>query len=576
MTSAAAPSQSLRVVRELRRRFGHVRLRPGQQAVIDRVLHGANTLAVMPTGAGKSLCYQLPACLLPGLTIVVSPLIALITDQQAKLERLGVTAVQLHSGRSAEALKVDAQALAAGRAKIAFVTPERLGEPGFIDLLGGQPVSLLVVDEAHCISRWGEDFRPAYSEIGAALEAIGAAPVLALTATATDDVATDIAEQLNIPPDGLLLAGSYRPNLQLAVEVFADEAAKQARAVAALASADGPAIAYAATIKSAESLHQALQQAGLRPLLYHGRLPASERREAQRQFFEAREPAVMVATNAFGLGIDKPNIRLVLHVQMPPGLDSYYQEAGRAGRDGAPALCLLLFRSADRAVQQFFINGRYPSAADGREMWRLFTEAQAPPNGWTLEELKSRLQRPLGKLRVLVNWLRRNGWVEVDAEGTISLREPHDADELDRLLQRFMDRSQRDQERLECMAFYGQTGGCRWRVLLQGLGETARFDRCGHCDNCRRIALQQRRLVEAAEEDDTQARSPEPARFAAGQLVRIRRYGQGTVIEASAESVTIEFADGQQRCFDPAFVRPIRPLQQRADRKSTAAALRPT
>lgn len=563
---AHASSLIARIPQELRRRFGHARLRPGQQAVIERMLRGLSTLAVMPTGAGKSLCYQLPASLLPGLTIVVSPLIALMADQCAKLETLGLPAAQLHSGLDADAQRAAEALLAQRRLRVVFVTPERLADPAFVERLGGQRPAMLVVDEAHCISQWGQDFRPAYGELGTALERLGRPPVLALTATATEAVTADIAAQLDIPAAGQLISGSYRPNLEFAVESFGDEASKLARAVAVLAAADGPAIAYAATVKAATSLHAALLEAGVAAALYHGRLPAAQRRAAQARFMSSSGDRLMVATNAFGLGIDKPDIRLVLHLQLPPGLDAYYQEAGRAGRDGEAARCLLLFRSSDRAVQQFFLNGRYPGLDDGRALMALLRGNEVPDGGWTLETLRARLQRPANKLRVLVNALRRDGWVDIDKSGRLRLVETSEpqqrAAELDGLLEGYVQRSEQDRERLEQMVFYAQTGGCRWRALLGGLGEAASFDRCGRCDNCRRIARLEASIdtQAAAPHHVSNERAPAPrASFAPGQLVRVRRYGRGRVLEANAESVTVDFGEeAPQRCFSPAYVRAVR------------------
>ena len=358
---AEATRRALRAL--LRDTFGLARLRPGQHEVIARVLAGQPTLAVMPTGAGKSLCYQLPALMLPGRTVVVSPLIALMKDQVEALRALGIAAVQVNSGNDTAEAKAAEAAVADGSARIIMTTPERLADPAFIDLLREHPVSLLTVDEAHCISQWGHDFRPAFLEIGPAVARLGQPRVLALTATATEEVTADIRRQLRIPAEGVINTSAYRPNLDFRVVPVAREADKLAQVLKAVQGTEGAGIVYAATVKTAQAVHEALLAAGVPAGLYHGKLAAAERHAVQAAFM-AGEKRVMVATNAFGLGIDKADIRFVLHYQLPATLEAYYQEAGRAGRDGELARCTLLFLRGDKAIQQFFMAGRYPTEDD--------------------------------------------------------------------------------------------------------------------------------------------------------------------------------------------------------------------
>jgi ATP-dependent DNA helicase RecQ len=576
-SASRAEALQQQVQAQLRQVFGLRRLRPGQRDVIDRALRGLSTLAVMPTGAGKSLCYQLPATLLDGITVVVSPLIALMQDQCDKLRQLGIAAVQLNSAVDAEQAAAAEQAIAGGSARIAFVTPERLVEPGFMKLLTKRHIGLLVVDEAHCISHWGHDFRPAFTEVGTMLPALGSPSVLALTATASDEVTADIARQLNIPAAGVLTGSSYRPNLHFSVETMNDEAAKVRRTIELLSDEPGSAIVYAATVKAAEAVHAALREAGLPAGLYHGQLRVAERQAAQQAFMAgvADGGRLMVATNAFGLGIDKADIRLVLHYQLPAGLDVYYQEAGRAGRDGEPARCKLLYLAGDRAVQQFFLNSRYPTVDDGLKMLAtLSTEAAEP---WTLAGLKTRLQRPATKLRVLLNLMRRQRWLDVDGGGRIHVADGAAAmDGIEALLARYVEKSEQDQQRLEQVVFYAQTGGCRWRTLLEAFEEPPFFQRCGSCDNCRRMAAfeSDASSSDAAPPAPAAPTAPAPAsppraggsaphdastaRFRAGDAVRVRRYGAGIVTEATADAVTVDFGGKQRRCFHPDFVRPGR------------------
>ena len=340
----------------LRRTFRLQRLRPGQREVIDSVLAGRDTLAIMPSGAGKSLCYQLPALHMRGTTVVVSPLIALMKDQSDKLEDRGVDAAAVNSALSGRELREAMRRIRARDADFIFTTPEQLENPAFTEKLKANPIDLFVVDEAHCITQWGHDFRPAYAGLGAALRALGNPTLLALTATATPDVIEDIARQLGRPRMRVLNAGVYRPNLYFEVVQTTNEVEKK-QALLEVVRSGGAGIVYCATVKTAKALHGWLAGQGVKAELYHGRLGGRERAEHQEAFMSGAA-RTMVATNAFGMGIDRPDIRYVVHYQLPGSLEAYYQEAGRAGRDGNEARCTLLYDHGDRRVQLYFARKR--------------------------------------------------------------------------------------------------------------------------------------------------------------------------------------------------------------------------
>ena len=340
----------------LRRRFGLRRLRPGQREVIESVLAGHDTLAIMPSGAGKSLCYQLPALHMRGTTLVVSPLIALMKDQSDKLEERGVDAAAMNSALGTRERRESMRRIRSRTADFIFTTPEQLANASVLQELKKSAPELFVVDEAHCITEWGHDFRPAYLELGAALRALGNPTLLALTATATPEVIEDIARQLGRPRMRVINAGVYRPNLYFEVLQTTSEAEKK-QTLLELVRSGGAGIVYCSTVRTAKAVHAWLAAQGEQAELYHGRL-AGRGRAARQDAFMGGAVRTMVATNAFGMGIDRPDIRYVVHYQLPGSLEAYYQEAGRAGRDGNEARCTLLYDHGDRRVQLYFARKR--------------------------------------------------------------------------------------------------------------------------------------------------------------------------------------------------------------------------
>jgi ATP-dependent DNA helicase RecQ len=466
--------------------FGLDALRPGQDKVIDSVLAGRHTLAVMPTGAGKSLCYQLPALLLPGMTVVVSPLIALMKDQYEKLQQLGVVASQVNSAVPGDEQSEHHERIASAEAEFVFTTPEQLSNSEFVNELKSKKIDLLVIDEAHCISQWGHDFRPAYLELRSAARALGDPPILALTATATDRVIDDIREQLGLGEMNVIHSGLYRPNLFFATQPVDNDAEKQQETGRLLSAQAGAAIIYTATVAHAEALVKLLPATGKRVARYHGRVGSRERHEIQDAFMTGRLDAI-IATNAFGMGIDKADIRLVLHYDMPGSLDAYYQEAGRAGRDGERAECVLLFRRQDRTVHNFLMAGRYPTFDAFLSVFHVLEAASAPMS--IAEIHKTAEGVALSKVRVILGTLKETGIAAEKRGAKFNLKRSAPIDEVAQIAKVYLDRAEDDREKLEQMVMYGQTALCRWAVILKYFGEADVPERCGHCDNCAGTAI---------------------------------------------------------------------------------------
>jgi ATP-dependent DNA helicase RecQ len=479
----------------LKKVFGLEALRDGQQAVIDAVLAGRHTLAIMPTGAGKSLCYQVPAILLPGMTVVVSPLIALMQDQFDKMSALGITAVQVNSAVPAAEIRRARGKIGRRSVEFVFTTPEQLASTEFRALLAGAAVDLLVIDEAHCISQWGHDFRPAYLEAMATIRGLGSPTILALTATATPEVVEDITRQLDVGRLHVINTGVHRPNLSYHVRPVVSDADKQRQVIEIVRSLKGAAIIYAATVRHVEDLAKLLRQEGVPVVAYHGRMKAGDRSDAQDAFMNGHTPLI-VATNAFGMGIDRSDIRAVVHYDLPASLDVYYQESGRAGRDGLPAECILLFQRGDRQLQRFFMAGRYPTHDDFHALVNALGPA-ATADVLTFDEIRAAASAiGSGKIRVMLAVLKQAGLVRERRGLRYQLQPALFTESLQPLAESYEDRRDRDRDKLEQMVIYAQTALCRTRILLEALGEQPEWDHCGGCDNCSGAAI---RAVAAAE-----------------------------------------------------------------------------
>jgi len=473
--------------------FGFDELRPGQGEVVDDVLRGRPTVVVMPTGAGKSLCYQLPAVLLGldgAVSLVVSPLIALMKDQVDGLRARGVAAAALTSACSPAEQSDLLEGIRAGTFTLVYVAPERFRSPRFVDALAqlGDRLGLLAVDEAHCISEWGHDFRPDYRRLGDAVQALRPPRLVALTATATPEVRDDIVAHLAMREPALHVHGFDRPNLHYSVVSAGGAADKCAKLVDRVRRrATGAALVYAATRKNAERYAAALADQGMRVRVYHAGL-ADDARHAAQDAFMAGELDAIVATNAFGMGVDKSDVHLVIHADLPRSIEAYYQESGRGGRDGERTECVLLFNHGDARLQEFLIDASFPSADVLRGAWRALRER--PELGRDIEALGPALpgEPHASTVASAVRILARHGYLTGD--------DPVEAVTPAELHGEFPPfdpeapaaRARVERSKLRTMVEYGYYPRCRRQYMLDYFGDAEWADRdchCTACDNCK-------------------------------------------------------------------------------------------
>jgi ATP-dependent DNA helicase RecQ len=518
----------------LREKFGFEEFQSGQEEVINRILSGEDTLAILATGAGKSLTYQLPALLLSGTTVVVSPLIALMKDQLDMLRELGVTeVVALNSTLSEDQEDAAIERVRSKSLKIVFVTPEKLEDEAFLRLLEAIEVPLFVVDEAHCISQWGHDFRPAYLALGGVIARLGHPTVLALTATATPAVREDILHQLGIPTVKPIVRGFDRPNLIYDVRRAEKESDKLkiVRQLFLNDELEGTGIIYTATIKNALEVQQYLQdELDVPAAVYHSKLQKHDRTSVHNLFMEEHIRAV-VATNAFGLGIDKPNIRFVVHYDLPGSVEAYTQEAGRSGRDGLDSRCILIYRMSDTRVQNYFLTGKYPDIEEVQKVFGTLEIFADQMGGVSMTDLRKILQLPLTKLKVILALLKKGGFIETPSRSKYALTEAaRNKREMLLNLANYETKKSYDQSKLAMMLQYAETTSCRRRFILNYFGEGFERTNCGACDNCRRVRPMHTGKAAATESG-----------YRIADVVHHPKFGQGTVERAEKDLVTVLF-----------------------------------
>lgn len=509
----------------LKKYFGFDGFREPQGRIVEEILRGRDTLVIMPTGGGKSLCYQLPALMLPHLTVVVSPLIALMKDQVDALRSRGISAACLNSMQTLEEQNEIFSGISAGTLKLVYIAPERFRARRFVDAIARTEVSLFAVDEAHCLSQWGHDFRPDYLRLDAALSRFKKRPIVAaFTATATPDVREDIVKHLKLNAPAEFVAGFARKNLAFNIlHIDAGTPSRRGegkttlhlaklREIRKLVEAHRTGIVYCATRKSVERVADDLTALGVNLVMYHGGMNDAERSAAQDKFM-SKAADVAVATNAFGMGIDRADIRFVAHYEMPGSVEAYYQEAGRAGRDGAPAVCVMLFNYADKRVQEFFIEGANPGQRVIRAVYD--TMRNLADNGNELrisvDELAEQTEIFCGEkinpmaVSTSIGLLVRFGAIErfdvagTRVRGTRLLAPDLRGSQLEIPWEDLDEKKARDEKKLEDLIRIAYQPICRQEAILRYFGDTESACACGKCDVCVALKNNPRRVPDVDE-----------------------------------------------------------------------------
>jgi ATP-dependent DNA helicase RecQ len=527
MASGKAAKEVARLAQET---LGIEKLRPGQLQAIEAVTSGRDTLAVMSTGYGKSAIYQLAGEFLEGPTIVVSPLIALQRDQvEAMEEATPGEAAELNSTISERKRRELMESLRRGEREFVLLAPEQLAKEEVLKELRAAKPSLLVVDEAHCISEWGHDFRPDYLRLGSFAAELGHPTLLALTATASPPVRREIVERLGMKDPAVIVRGFDRPNLHLEVRRFTDEHAKEGALVEAVREAEKPGIVYIATRKASEELAAALRAAGVAAEAYHAGLGSKRRGQLQDAFMDDEIEAI-VATTAFGMGIDKPNVRFVFHAGLSDSVDSYYQEVGRAGRDGEPARACLFYRPEDQAIRRFLGAGGGVDAEQLEEVAKAVAEEKEVDPAELVDLSRSKVLEAVSRLEEV-------GFLEVSDEGDVAQRDkaPPLEEAVEDGAEASEEREEFERSRLEMMRSYAEHRGCRRDFVLSYFGEEHEPP-CANCDNC-----------------DAGLVEPEPdveRPFEVGATVSHSEWGPGEVQRYDGDRVVVLFESVGYRTLD--------------------------
>ncbi|MEL7353046.1 MAG: RecQ family ATP-dependent DNA helicase [Cyanobacteria bacterium P01_A01_bin.116] len=505
--------------------FGYDALHEGQRQVLEAVLKRRDTLAVMPTGSGKSAIYQIAGLRLPGLTVVISPLIALQKDQvEAIAQQDTVKAVVLNSMLSKRERADVFEQVASHAIEFIFLAPEQFGNKEALACIKAAQPSLFVVDEAHCVSEWGHDFRPDYLQLGQVIEVLEHPVTLALTATASPLVRKEIVARLGLMSPAEIVKGFDRPNIYLEVHQFHSEEEKLHTLLRAVADAAGLGIVYVATRKAAEQIAQALQVEGVSAAAYHAGMTASDRDHIQTQFMEDAVD-VMVATTAFGMGIDKANVRFVYHYHIPGSLDAYYQEIGRAARDGEPAVAKLFYVAGDMKLQRFFAGGGQVDEETLAELAELLETTDTPPME---TDLKAHFELSQPKISAALEALESEGLIKRGLDGEIGAiaDDPDVESTVEQAMTHQQRRKQFDQSRLHMMRGYAETDACRRDYVLSYFGEAYDGGPCGYCDNC-----------DNSEGDNTAYLQP----FSIGSHIIHTNFGIGQVMRYEKDKVNVLF-----------------------------------